>query len=155
MTRRLSAATAWWCLAILAPATGGCYRLSPIESTPDAGREVRVDLTDAGSTRLASLIGPRIESLDGRAVQATDSSLVLAVSATIARSGMSVHWSNERVDVPRTAIARVRGRQLDRKRTWLMAAVGVVGVIAIGEAFGLGSGLAGLISGRRGPGQGQ
>jgi hypothetical protein len=128
----------------------GCYRYTPIDTAPEPGREVRVDLTDAGSLKLAPYIGPRIEALDGRALQSTDSSLVLAVKATIGRSGESVSWSDERLDVPTSAIARLRGRQLDRGRTWMVSGLGVIGVVLLGEAFGMGHGFDGLIGRGRG-----
>jgi hypothetical protein len=139
-----------WLVAAAWLVAAGCYRYTAIEAAPGPGRDVRVDLTAAGSARLESLIGPRIEALDGRAVGSTDTSLVLAVSAAVERSGLTVHWSQERVDVPRSAISRVRGRELDRKRTWLVAALGVAGVVLLGDAFGLGNGLDGLFGSRGG-----
>lgn len=131
---------------------GGCYRLTPIEgSTPAAGLEVRLSLSDEGSVRLAPLIGPRIGAIDGRALESSDTAIVLAVQAVVAQSGRSMPWSQERLVVPRSAVTSVRTRTLDRKRSWLAAGAGVVGAIALGEAFGLGIGVDGLL-GRGGTG---
>ena len=94
---------------VLAATSAACYRLTPLEGpTPEPGRVVRVDLTDAGSVRLAPFIGPRVEAIEGRAERTTDSSYVLLVTATTARGGMSTSWSNERLDVPLSAVARIR-----------------------------------------------
>lgn len=130
----------------LALLTGGCYRLAPIEgAVPDAGSEVRVGLTDAGSARLAPQIGPRIAAIDGRTLQSNDSAIVLAVAAVVAQNGRSMAWSQEQLSVPRDAVSSYRTRALDRKKTWIVAGLSVVGVLVLGDLFGLGTGFGGLI----------
>src|SRR5687767_8682947 len=130
----------------LALLTVGCYRLTPIEgAVPDAGTEVRVGLTDAGSVRLAPQIGPRIAAIDGRALQSNDSAIVLAVAAVVGQNGRSMAWSRERLSVPRDAVSGLRTRVLDRKKTWIVAGLSVVGALALGDLFGLGTGFGGLI----------
>ena len=134
---------------VVALSGAGCYKLTPIEgAVPEAGVEVRVELTDAGSAGLAPLIGPRISAIDGRSLAANDSALVLAVQAVVAQGGRSMAWSSERLEVPRAAVSSVRGRTLDRKRTWIVAGLSVVGVMVLGDAFGLGTGFDGLLGGR-------
>jgi hypothetical protein len=128
-----------------------CYRYTPMSGPlPDAGSSIRVDLTDAGAVQLAPAIGQRIESLDGRSVAVSDSAVALAVSATISQAGVVAHWNNERVDIPRSAISRIRGRALDTRRTIVVSGLAVTGVFLVGQLFGLdlGSGLFG--SGRPG-----
>jgi hypothetical protein len=118
-----------------------CYRLTPLDSgTPDAGTAVRLDLTDAGSVRLAPLIGPRIDALEGRAIEVSDSVLVLQVSAAIQRNGVSVPWTHELLRVPLDAVDRIRTRELDRGRTWLVSGAGVVGLFLVSRAIDLGQG---------------
>ena len=130
----------------LALLTVGCYRLTPIEgAVPDAGSDVRVGLTDAGSARLAPQIGPRIGAIDGRALQSNDSAIVLAVAAVVSQNGRSIAWSQERLSVPREAVSSLRTRVLDRKKTWIVAGLSVVGALALGDLFGLGTGFGGLI----------
>jgi hypothetical protein len=107
---------------------------------------VRVDLTDAGSVRLAQQVGPRIAAIDGRTLQSNDSSIVIAVAAVIAQNGRSMSWSQERLSVPRDAVSSVRTRALDRKKTWIVAGLSVVGVLVIGDLFGLGTGIGGLLN---------
>jgi len=132
-------------VALLVAVASGCYRLTPIEGpTPVTGLEVRLGLSDEGSVRLAPLIGPRIGAIDGRAMDSNDSAIVLAVQAVVGQGGRSMPWSLERLSVPRSAVVSLQGRTLDRKKTWLAAGLGVIGVIAIGEAFGLGTGFDGV-----------
>jgi hypothetical protein len=129
-----------------AVAASGCYRLTPIEgSTPPPGREVRLSLSDEGSVRLAPLIGPRISAIDGRALESSDTALVVAVEAVVAQGGRSMNWSQERLSVPRSAVSSIRTRTLDRKKTWIVAGLSVVGVLALGDVFGLGTGFDGLL----------
>ena len=98
-TRVMSALPAALSLAAVL-ALPGCYRLAPLETdTPDQGSEVRLALTDAGSVQMASLVGPRVEALEGRTLEVSDSSVVLAVSSTFDRAGIERPWSNERVSV--------------------------------------------------------
>lgn len=135
--RALSASLAILALTVLP----GCYRLTPVDGgAPDAGTKVRLDLTDAGSVQLAPLIGPRIDALEGRAIEVSDSVLVLAVTEAVQRNGVTVPWTNERVRVPLQAVDRMRARELDRGRTWLVSGAGVVGLFLMSRAIDLGQG---------------
>ncbi|HWP02822.1 MAG TPA: hypothetical protein VNL96_05160 [Gemmatimonadaceae bacterium] len=138
----------WQYCALLAAllAASGCYRYVPVALAPEAGKEVRVELSDEGTMRLAPYLGVRVEAVEGRLVEARDTSLVIAIQATQSRGGARSGWSGERFEIPRWAAARILRRELDRGRTWLASGLGIVGVIALGEAFGLGSGFGGWIS---------
>ena len=135
----------WHVLALtLAASLSGCYKLTPVAGTPSAGLEVRLSLSDEGSVRMASQIGPRIAAIDGRVLESRDTAIVLAVQSVVAQGGRSMAWSQERLSVPRSAVASVRTRTLDRKRTWIVAGLTIVGAVALGEAFGLGTGFDGF-----------
>ena len=137
----------------LVAASSGCYSMTPIEgSTPAPGLEVRLNLSDAGSVQMAPLIGPRIGAIDGKAIQSTDTALVLAVEAVVNHGGRSMPWSLERLTVPRSAVSHVSTRTLDSKKTWLMAGVTVAGAFLVSQAFGLGNGFDGLLGGNPGDG---
>lgn len=139
---------------LLVAATPACYQLTPIEGpTPELGRLVRLDLTDAGSIRMSPYVGPRVEAIEGRTERMTDSSYVLLVTATTARGGMSTQWSNERLDVPLSAVASIRRRTLDTRRSWMAAGLGVAGVVLLGTVFDLGTGLDGFFGGKGGAGR--
>jgi hypothetical protein len=135
-------------------AVASCYRFSPIPGvTPDRGQEVRLELTDEGSVRMAPMIGPRIGAIDGKVIEPGDTAIVLAVQAVVAQSGRSMNWSDERLTVPRSAVSSVRTRTLDRKRSWIAAGLTVVGAIALGEVFGIGNGFDGLLGAGGGGGK--
>lgn len=135
----------------MALSLGACYRLTPVEGgSPPGGTEVRIELTDEGSVRLAPMIGPQITAIDGRALETGDTAIVVSVESVVSRGGRSMNWSQERLAVPRSAVSSVRTRTLDRKRTWIVAVLGVTGVIALGDIFGLGTGFDGFIRGGSG-----
>lgn len=142
-------------MAIVVAATqlfAACYSYAPILATPaDAGTTVRLRLTDAGSVALAPLIGPQIESMDGRLVSAADTSFVLGVTQTANRSGLETPWRGEQLTVPRAAIARVERKQLSKGRTWTMGAIFVGAIALIGRATGAIGGSGGRQGGGPGP----
>ena len=139
-------------LLIAVVAASGCYEYTPIATpAPAPNSDIRVKLTDAGSVALATAIGSRVESLDGRSVAMNDTSLVLAVAATINRNGDVAHWNNEQVSVPRSAISSFEGRKLSARRSYMASAIVVAGVLAVGKVFGIGLGPDGLL-GRGGTG---
>ena len=141
-------------MASLFIVASSCYRFTPIEgATPVSGQEVRLSLSDEGSVRLAPLIGPRIVAIDGRTVQTTDTAFVVAVEAVVTQSGRGMTWSMEQLTVPRSAVASIRTRTLDRRKSWIVAGLGVVGAIALGDVFGLGSGFGGFLGAGDGGGK--
>jgi hypothetical protein len=141
-------------VVVLGLSAGGCYSYTPIEgATPSPGLEVRLALSDAGSVQMAPLIGPRINAIDGRAIQTTDTALVLAVEGVVGQGGRSMNWSLERLSVPRSAVSSVQTKTFDHKKTWAIAGLTVVGAFAVSQAFGLGNGFDGLLGGGGGGGK--
>lgn len=110
-------------------------------------------LSDEGSVRMAPLIGSRIEAIDGRTVQSSDTVLVIAVEGVVTQGGRSMTWSKEQLSVPRSAVSSIRTRTLDRRKSWIVAGLGIVGAIALGEAFGIGNGFGGFLDGGGGSGK--
>jgi hypothetical protein len=146
MRPALKTSSTWIAAGVLLVSLAGCYRLSPVDSTTSlSGVDVSLALTDEGSVRMAPLIGPRIAAVEGRVITPADTAIELAVRAVVAQGGRTMNWSQERLAVPRSAVASVRTRTLDRKRTWFVAGLTIVGAFALGEAFGLGTGLDGLL----------
>lgn len=116
---------------------GGCYRYSAIGANDAAASsDVRLNLTEAGSLALVSTLGASTAAAEGRIVRVTDSAYVLAVSSTLKRtedptSMTRTVWAGESVSIPRTAVAGVEQRSLDRRRTAVAASVAtVLGVLA-------------------------
>jgi hypothetical protein len=117
-------------LAIAAAMLSGCYDYLPSPSgTPQAGVEIRAELTDAGSLMLAPIVGPRVASLDGTVERAGSDSLVMRVRGLTMMNGEQNGWSGERLAIPTSAVSTVRQKQLNRTRT-VIASVVAIGVVA-------------------------
>jgi hypothetical protein len=123
---------------------GACYRYAPIvSSAPPTGSEFRARLTDEGSVRLTPTLGAQIALVEGRVSSANDSAYVVSVSATTNRSQVQTFWTGESVTLPRTSIQAIEARTLDRKKTWVIATLGLVGGVLAAKIFDLFGGSAG------------
>lgn len=143
-------------LAMLLPwaavSTTGCYRYLPI--APDAvptDRELRTELTDAASRALAPRLGDGVMAVEGRVHASDSTSVVIAVTGTVQRSGVEQAWRGERVTLARAQVARVRERRLDRRRSLALGAVLVGGAAALAAAMGTDFSLSGSGRGQTSP----
>ena len=118
--------------------SGACYRYTPIDSpSPALGTEVRVRLTDAGAIALAPLVGTRIEVVDGRISSIADTAVTLSVTGTTDRLGSEVTWKGEQVSFPRSAVAGLEQRSLDRGKSYLAGGIAAGLVVAVGIGFSI------------------
>ena len=117
------------CLASLF--TIACYRYTPIDASPIAGSVVRLDLSDAGAQRMAAVLGRNAIGVEGTILSANDTSFLMSVSATRQRDEQPLTWAGERVTVPRTAVQTMEGRSLDKKKTFMIAGIAILGAIAV------------------------
>lgn len=101
---------------------------------------MRVLLTDAGSVGMASLIGPRVATLDGLMDRVGDDSLVLRVQRVTNMRGEETVWTGERVPIPTSGVASVQQKRLSATRTGLAAAAGIGIFTAAVLAAGTGGG---------------
>lgn len=136
--RRRALATAL--LASLAAA--GCYGyVAPPPGASLAGREVQLWLSDSGAVVLTPTLGPAVESVVGRVLSDTGSTVVMAVTATQQRGGAESAWHGERVAISRTLIIDAGTRRFSASRTALFGGILGAGLIAARQAFqGRGSG---------------
>lgn len=134
---------------LLGLAVLGCYTSVPVDGgAPTVGREVVLDLTDRGAIDLAPQLGAQLRSVAGRVATFDAGRYTVSVTQTTSRSGVETIWRGESAQIPREFVSRVYERRVDRKRTWLVAALTVVGAVALGEAFGIDTGVDGLLGGR-------
>ncbi|HEX4683130.1 MAG TPA: hypothetical protein VH277_10490 [Gemmatimonadaceae bacterium] len=120
-------------VAILCVGTG-CYQYSPAPlAAVQRGQAVRVTLTPAGATALASAIGPGATALDGRVVRRTSADVTLALTQ-IARGPDEPEQflQNDPLTLPLATGPSFALRVLDRPRTAL-ALGGIVAVIVAGR----------------------
>ena len=136
-------------MAASAVTTGACYRYTPIDSaSPALGSEVRLRLTDAGAITMAPLVGNRIEVVDGHIASVTDSAMTLSVTQTTDRLGSEVTWKGEQVVFPRTTVAGLERRSLDKGKSYLVGGITAGLVAAVGIGFSIsGNGSGGQSSG--------
>lgn len=129
---------------IMAALSGACYRYEPTTRTPTTvGTDVRVHLTEEGSLAVAATLGASIASLDGGVAADSGDALRFTIVRTRTRADREVAWTGEEVSVPRSAIARIERRTLDKWktiRTAIMYGVGVVALSAGIKAIAAGAG---------------
>lgn len=139
-------------LAVVALVSSACYKYAPIQGIErDVGLTVRLRLTDQGSIDLAPYIGPTITTVEGTVSAVSDSALTLSMTNAVQRNGIETPWKGERVVFPRSKIASIQEKSIDRGRSWLLAGGGVAATLAIGAAFNL---LGGSNGGKVGPAPG-
>jgi hypothetical protein len=125
-------------LALLVLQAAGCFRYSAasLASLPE-GRPVRVRLTEAGLGRLApeqrAQLPDQDPVLEGDLLQATAEGLLVAVPVSVNATGRfeRTRAIYQRVSIPVQDVIGVELKQLDQKRTGLIAA----GVGAVFVAF--------------------
>ena len=140
-----------WTAALLLGAGCYSYARTPAGAPVPVG-PVRVTLADSARGALAPQIGPAGAVLQGQAVgTAPDGSLSLAVTQVTRANGVDEFWRGERVHIPAAALTRIEVRRFDRRRTALLAA-GLVGGVVLARAFG--GSEASLSGGGRPPGPG-
>ena len=125
-------------------AGAGCYRYVPIAGdTPSSGSEFRAHLTDDGSTRLTPILGSQVAIVEGRVSSANDSAFVVSMTATTNKALIQTYWTGESITLPRSAIQTIESRQLNRRKTWFVAALGIAGGFFAAKIFDLFEGSAG------------
>jgi hypothetical protein len=117
--------------------TTGCFRYVAVapEVVP-TDRELRTELTDAASRSLAPRLGEDVIAVNGRVHAYDTTSVVIAVTGTVQRSGVEQEWRGERVTLAREQVARLSERRFDRRRSLLLGAVLVGGAAALAVAIG-------------------
>ena len=111
----------------------GCYRYAPLaDGTSADGSEVRLSLGPNVGTDLYRVLGERTVAVEGRVTSASASELTVEVSATRkADDPRTISWTGEAVHIPRAAIAGVQKRTLDKKKTFGIAGIALLGAAGI------------------------
>jgi len=135
---RSTAATAFRRMLALAAAAGlalnmACYSYSPSPLSPPPVRaNVRVELTEEGTTQLARYLGPRVAAAEGTVSSAgNDGAVTVAVTWVQLLDGQRQPWSGDGlVAFPRAYVARVQQRTLNRRKSYI-AAVAMIGALIV------------------------
>lgn len=126
----------------------GCYESVPIQlSAVQPGTKIRVTLTDAGTDSLARYLGPGVQTVDGKLISTDESKLALGVNSISMRSGQDQYWKGETVAIPRSALATVQQRKVNKPKSLLLGGVLIAALASLrlsgvvgGNSGGSGSG---------------
>lgn len=131
----------------------GCYNVIPVaNTTPAAGKELVVQLTDAGSAQLSGALGQATTMVRGAYLDSSSDTLRLAMIATTLANGEERLWNREIVGIPRQYVARLGQKELSPTKTAAVAALGILSAVAVKIGF---SGITGTNSRGGGPPVGQ
>ncbi|MFN2563808.1 MAG: hypothetical protein ABR499_02190 [Gemmatimonadaceae bacterium] len=116
----------------MAVVAGGCFAYRATEPARVApGQLVRVTLTPSGAQELTQQVGPRVEALDGRVLQARDSAFSVAVTQLSRARAGEEFWTGDSVVVPFRGVSSLWVRRLDRKRSAMAVGGTIIAVFAM------------------------
>lgn len=126
------------CMIVAATACQS-YSTVALNAVP-VGADVRVALTDSGSSTLAQSVGRHAQQLDGKVTQSDATGITLSISELVRTGGITELGEGRLVSVPVDAIATIGVQSLSVSRSLLTGAAIVAGTLAIGRSLGAGSG---------------
>ena len=119
----------------------GCYQYSQFQPTPSAlGKAVRVQLTDVGTTHVASQLGPGADYLDGNLASITDSSYTISLADLGRRNGTEETWKGETISLARADVESIGVRKASGGKSAALAAALVSGAVLVARSIGAGEG---------------
>lgn len=112
-------------LTLLVLAFAGCYRYVPADRTAlTPGRDVRVRINEAESSRFATILPDGARLVEGTVIQNGADTLLLDVPVASNVLGSRVETINQRLDFSRAGIVDIELRQLDRIKTAIVVGGG-------------------------------
>ena len=131
------------CGVLAAVLLAGCYELEPVQGpTPEVGKEIAFDVTDAGRVALGGSMGPEIIQIEGRLMEKGSADYLVAVSAVHLLRGGEQVWSGEPVRIKSEYVASVYEKKLSRGKTVALGAIGIGVAAMIATRSIIGSGMA-------------
>jgi hypothetical protein len=100
-----------------------------VRSTPQAGAQVALEVTDEGRVALNEKIGPGVVRLEGTLAGVEGDELLVDASAVRQVRGYITDLGGVRVRLPKNYVTRMDERRFSKSRT-LMVVGGVVAVVA-------------------------
>lgn len=118
------------CLAVFGALLVGCYTLQPTSGVTELGSVMAFAINDRGRVALGGSVGPEIDQIEGRVLQATADEYLVAVSAVRFLRGGHQIWAGEQVRISSEHVGYVLERRFSRGRTLALGAAAVGGVTA-------------------------
>ena len=106
-----------------------CYSYAPVQSTPQPGAQVSLEVTDEGRVALKEKIGPGVVRLEGTLAGVEGEELLVDASAVRQVHGYITDLGGVRVRLPQKYVTRVDERRISRSRTLLVVG-GIVAIVA-------------------------
>jgi hypothetical protein len=120
---------------------GACYQYSAFRPTPTTvGKAVRVQLTYDGTARVAALVGPGADYLDGNLTSLTDSAYTISLLDLGRRNGTEETWKGEVVTVSKSDVESIELRKASASKSAALTAALVGGAALVARAIGAGEG---------------
>lgn len=121
--------------------SSACYQYNQFQPTQSAlGKAVRVQLTDAGTTHVASLVGPGADYLDGNLASLTDSTYTISLADLGRRNGTEETWKGEAISLSRSDVESIGVRKASGGKSAALAAALVSGAVLVARSIGAGEG---------------
>ncbi len=109
----------------------GCYTTTLLTGAPVPETQVVLNLTDVGRVAYGEQIGRGVGEVEGTVESASDSALVVRITAVRNAAGRIETWNGERFTFARSNITNVRERRLSRSKTAFMGAAIAAGITAL------------------------
>lgn len=125
--------------AAMLASVAGCYTLRPAAGEPLSGSRLALGLNDEGRVAMGGAIGPEIDQIEGRLIDASNGEYVVAVRAVRFLRGGEQVWAGERVRVKREHVQTTYRREFSRGRTvaFVGTTIGAVALFIAGRNAGL------------------
>jgi hypothetical protein len=110
----------------------GCYRSLPLQQgvAPETGR-VELVLNDQGRAALSERLGPMVEKVEGQMLSQTTESYTVSVVRISQLNGGTALWNGEQVTIPKSQLLGYQVRQLDKVKTFGLAAAVTVAMVVL------------------------
>jgi hypothetical protein len=124
-------------VATLCSFLAACYTQRPLSmAVPAPATRIIAQVTDTGSVAMANMIGVAALEVEGVVAEADATTWKLHLLRVDYRRGNSEQWSRELVSFPRYALTNAREKQLDKKRSWIVAGLITAAVVTLTVLFG-------------------
>jgi hypothetical protein len=110
----------------------GCYHFVPaqLDAVP-TGAELRGRLAPEGSARLEGIVPSNGRVVEGRLIERDEQQILLLIPTARTQTGYQLETLRQAVAIPRNHLYEVELKQLDRTRTYGMAALAGAVVAAV------------------------
>lgn len=116
-------------MAVALMLNSACYAYLPLDTAPQPGTEVRLELNDRGRAALADSIGPTAHRIEGTLRSVSDSMYQLDVRSVEYFTGQIQRWAGEELRIPASYVNQSREKRFDRKRSLTVGAAALAAVV--------------------------